>query len=186
VSSVAVEDLDVQALAEWLRDGSTDALAEVYRRWSELIFTIALRFTASRADAEDITQQVFVAAWRGRQTLRPSEAALPGWLIGIVRHRLADHYDRRRRDQRDLLVVGRNSVVAEAARPDLDVADRLMLAYEIEALGEPRRTIVTLAFYRDQTHEQIATELGLPLGTVKSHIRRALLHLRDRLEEVNS
>ena len=164
-------------LAERLQAGSEEALAEIYQRWSRLIFTIAVRTLESSADAEDVTQQVFLAAWTGRHNLRPSEDALPRWLVGIARHRIADVLAQRYRGQRVLAAVA-DQPAAAVAEP----AERLLLAFEVEALPEPRRTVLTLAYLHDCTHDEIARRLELPVGTVKSHLARGLLQLRNRLE----
>jgi RNA polymerase sigma factor (sigma-70 family) len=170
-------------LAGRLQDGDQEALGEIFRRFSPLVFTIALRALRDRTDAEDVTQQVFVGAWRSRGTLQVSENALPGWLVGITRHRVSDRLAARARAVRDQEAL---RAVHQATVPDPQdrLVQRLVLADEIERIEDPRRTILRLAFYEDRTHQQIAAALGMPLGTVKSHVRRGLLHLRGRLEEV--
>ncbi len=170
-------------LARRLRDGDQAALSEIFRRWSPLVFTIALRSLRDRSDAEDVTQQVFVAAWRSRHSLVVSDSALPGWLVGITRHRVADRYAAHARDRRNQLAVEALPDRSGPA-PEDRLVDRLVLADELDRIEDPRRTILRLAFYEDKTHQQIATVLELPLGTVKSHVRRGLLHLRTRLGEV--
>lgn len=175
-------DVDVALLGRRFADGEEEALAEAYRRWSTLVHTIALRSLGDRSDAEDVTQQVFVSAWRGRHRFDPGRARLPAWLVGITRHAVADAHEARSR--------ARRSEQAAAAVPDVgvteddvrQVADRVLVADELRRLGDPGRTILELAFFRDLTHVQIAEELDLPLGTVKSHVRRSLMRLRDRLE----
>ncbi len=178
-------DPDADDLAVRLREGSRDAFAEVYRQWSPLVHTLALRSLGSHHDAEDATQQVFVAAWRGRHTLRPDRGSVAGWLVGITRHKVADVHAKRARQTRDALAVA-NTLPSEAGPPPQDqIAARLVLHDELARLGDPRGTIVRMAFLDELTHEEIAHQLQLPLGTVKSHVRRGLLHLRTRLEEVN-
>jgi RNA polymerase sigma-70 factor (ECF subfamily) len=175
------------ALSEALAEGSRDALSECYRLWGPLVMGIASRALGSRHDAEDVTQQVFVSAWQSRGTLRPSESALPAWLIGIARRRVADEYARRARATRTSRAVaaasGSGSEVDDGRETADRLIDRVLLREAVEQLSEPRRTVLHLAYVEDRTQEDIATRLDLPLGTVKSHMRRGLLQLRRDLNE---
>jgi RNA polymerase sigma-70 factor (ECF subfamily) len=162
--------------------GDERALAIAYERWSGLVHGLACRALGSGPDAEDVTQQVFVSAWTGRTGYRPEHGPLPAWLVGICRHRIADAHARRRREQRALQAA----TLVHEARPtevfDSAADDRVLVMDEVGRLGQPQRGIIELAFFHDLTHDQIAARTGLPLGTVKSHIRRTLVRLRGRLE----
>jgi RNA polymerase sigma-70 factor (ECF subfamily) len=162
--------------------GRDDALAEAYRRWSGLVHATALRSTGNPEDAADITQAVFVNAWRGRHTYRPDAGSLPGWLMTITRRRIADHWESRSREARAQSAVEATTPASESVPADVDrIAAQMVVAAEIDRLGEPARRIVRMAFYDDLTHTQIADQLQMPIGTVKSHIRRSLDRLRARM-----
>lgn len=159
------------------------ALTEAYQRWSSLVYTLAVRKLGHGADAEDVTQQVFVKAWQGRAKFDPERGNLPAWLLGIARHATADALERRMRDTR---LAERAAILGEPGDEHVSeadaVTDAMVVAAGMAALNPAQREVVELAFYGGLTHHQIASRLELPLGTVKSHLRRALLKLRDNLE----
>jgi RNA polymerase sigma factor (sigma-70 family) len=174
------EDHDRTVLIEGFVAGEESALAEIYRRYSSLVYSVALRSLGDVTEAEDVTQKVFVAAWTGRRTYKPERASLPAWLMGIARNKIVDTHERRARDKRIQNQVAAN--VPPASLEPIDVAERLIVADEIARLGSVPQQVLKLAFYEDLTHAQIAERLQLPPGTVKSHIRRSLLKLKSRLE----
>ncbi len=179
------------ALGRAFAAGEDAALAAAFTRWGPLVHGMAARAVGA-SDAEDVLQAVFVSAWRTRAGFDPSRGTLAGWLVGITRHRIADALGARHRRGEVLTdpAVLHLGAAGSAPRPapgegagEHDAAtDRMVLVGELEALGPAQRTVVAMAFFEDLTQAQIAARTGMPLGTVKSHLRRSLLHLRDRLE----
>jgi len=161
--------------------GDDDALERLYQRHSSLVYTLALRSLGSTDEAADVTQQVFLAAWRGRKGFRAEIGSLGGWLVGITRHVIADAWRGRTKQANESRAA--RTLVEDDSRVGLDgLADRLVVADEVAQLGEPARTLLRMAFFEGRSHSEIAEVTDLPLGTVKSHIRRSLVRLRQRLE----
>ena len=175
------DQLSDDDLARAFADGVEGSLEEAFRRWAALVNTLAWRLLGDGGEAEEVTQQVFVAAWRGRHTFAPERGSLAAWLVGSTKHRVLDRQRARGREMRLVRAVGEEAVGRDKEEAPEVMTDRLLLADEIARLGDPRRSILQMAFYDGYTHAEIAERLGIPLGTVKSHARRALLHLRDRL-----
>jgi len=172
-------DDDLRTLVNDFLGGDEAALEKIYRRFSALVFTVALRSLGDVTEAEDVVQKVFVAAWTGRHTYKPERASLSAWLMGITRNKVADAHQARTKQRRIQSEVSANLMPA----PDtMDIAERLIIADEISRLDAVPQRVLKLAFYEDLTHAQIADRLQLPPGTVKSHIRRSLIKLRRRLE----
>jgi RNA polymerase sigma-70 factor (ECF subfamily) len=182
MKGTGVDEAQERELCERFRAGDERALEEIYRRWSPIVFTLALRVVGDSGDAEDVTQRTFVSAWTSRTSYDIEKGKVSTWLVAIARRRIADALEARRRVRALQDQLQRFTDPDDMVGSDIDLGDRLMLADEIDRLEEDARKVVRLAFYDDLTHEQIATRLQMPLGTVKSHIRRSLTRLRTRLE----
>ena len=170
------------ALARAFVAGDEQALSVVYSRWSALVYTLAIRSLGDIGDAEDVTQKTFVSAWTGRMGFDPGRARLPSWLVGIAKNKIADTHEARDRIRRLQQELAATTSFAEARVEEIDLADTLLVADEIARLEPDAQRVMRLAFFDDLTHNEIAGRLELPLGTVKSHIRRSLQKMRTRLE----
>lgn len=172
-------DPDPEGPSRRFAAGEPEGLAEVYARHAGWVHGLALRALGHQQDAEDVTQQVFVDAWRRRATFDPARGSVGAWLSGITRRRIIDR----------LVSRGRDTPI-EAPAPDgrgipglaEDVLEMIVVATELRALPPAQAEVIRLAVYRELTHVEIAQATGLPLGTVKSHLRRGLTRLRHRWE----
>ncbi|MFE5212320.1 RNA polymerase sigma factor, partial [Streptomyces sp. NPDC056600] len=99
-------DEDEAELVRGLRTADQDAFAAVYRRWGPLVHTMATRSLGDSHEAEDVTQQVFLGAWRGRDGYHPERGSLGGWLVGITRRKIVDALAARTRRPAPLDTVG--------------------------------------------------------------------------------
>lgn len=162
--------------------GDEAALRLAFEQFGSLVFTYCSRALSDRGHAADAVQETFVSAWRSRDRFDPDKGSLAGWLVGIARYRVLDAYraaprvptpgiDERALDRPDPAPAGQDLL-----------GDRLLVAHALETLSPRARQVVELAFYSDLTQTEIAARLDLPLGTVKSDMRRALQRLRTHIE----
>lgn len=179
----AVSSADEDWLVRGLVGGDEQCLAAAYRRWGRLVHALAARALGDPREAEDVTQQVFVAAWRGRANFRPERGTLPAWLTGITRRKIADALTARTR--RTELAATLGASLEHEDRGDEEperVLDRMLVTEELSRLPRVQRDVLELAYFADLTQTQIADRTGMPLGTVKSHARRGLQRMRHSLE----
>lgn len=170
---------------EWMarfKAGDDRALRQAFDRYGGMVQRVGILRLGNHHDAEELVQQVFVRAWKGRDGFDPDRGSLGAWLLGITRRLIADRYASLDRDRK--VVAAAESI----APPPTDVksvdrvVDRVVVGNEVNRLPAEQRMVLRLAFYGDLSHSEIAATTGLPIGTVKSHIRRALIQLRKRWE----
>lgn len=159
--------------------GDEDALRAAYDAYSPLVYSFCRRSLGDDR-AKDVTQEVFVSAWRAQDRFDSSKGSLAGWLMGITKNRLIDNIraEQRHANRRADAEPGDLPVESDAER----VGDRMLVADALKSLPERSRTVIELAYLSDLTHTQIAEQTSLPLGTVKSDIRRGLASIRRHLE----
>ncbi|MDW3218066.1 MAG: sigma-70 family RNA polymerase sigma factor [Acidimicrobiales bacterium] len=160
--------------------GGDDALRRAYDAHGSLVYTLCSRALGPER-ANDATQEVFLSAWRARDRFDPSKGNLAAWLTGIAKNRIIDairaekrHADRRAPESSDELPTESDTE---------SLGDRMLVADALRSLPERPRQILTLHYFEDLTHPQIAERTNLPLGTVKSDIRRGLARIRQHLEQ---
>lgn len=135
----AAHDWDI-ALDRAFAAGDERALAEAYRRLSPLVYTLAVRSLGERTAADDVTQEVFIRAWKSRTSYRPEESRLPAWIVGIARNAIKNALSARSRQldlEKSALRLATTDPAADVEGNDVEaVADRLTLEDELERLGD--------------------------------------------------
>ena len=162
--------------------GDDSALSAAYRAYGGLVYTFCRR-TLDEARAKDVTQEVFVSAWKGCRRYEPAKGTLAGWLIAIARNRIIDNVrsERRHSDRRAGGVIAEIPVEAQVER----IGDRLMIAEALRCLPDRARRVIAMHYFDDLTHQEIAQRMSMPLGTVKSDLRRGLAQVRRQLESAH-
>lgn len=169
----------IDAVESAFVQGDENALRAAYDAHGSLVYSFCRRSLGDDR-AKDVTQEVFVSAWRARDRFDPSKGTLAGWLMGITKNRLVDNVraERRHADRRAASEPADIPVESDLER----TADRMLVAEALASLPARSRQVIELAYLGDLTHTEVAEHLSLPLGTVKSDIRRGLAAIRRHLE----
>lgn len=160
------------------------ALESLYDRHRVLMYSLALRLLGNPTDAEDVVQEAFMNVWRASETYRSERSSCRSWLISIVHHRSIDKLrSRRSRPQAIALedgmdLPGQSDVWSEVSQKltGEDVREAL------HQLPPEQRETIELAYFKGLTHNQIAGQMQVPLGTVKGRMRIGLHKLKSLLE----
>lgn len=168
----------LEPLMAGLAAGDQEALGELYHRTRTAVYGLALSILRHGHDAEDVTQDTFVRAWEKAEQYRPQGTPM-AWLLTITRN-LALMKLRERARTQDLPPEDWASVAIESH--EVTTEDRTVLTAALTTLSEEERQIVLLHAAAGLKHREIAQLLELPLSTVLSKYRRALLKLKQKLE----
>lgn len=168
-----------------LSAGSEDALAEIYDHTSSLVYSIALGMLSDRADAEEVTLDVYSQIWRGASSFRAERGTVIGWLIMVTRSRAIDRLRARRHRSSEAEVDALQDKPAATPTPEESTIageQQRRVRAALAVLPDSQRQLIELAWYGGYSHSELAGKMGLPLGTVKTRLRMALARLRQLLD----
>jgi len=165
-----------------------DALSVLYDRYSRLVFSLAIRVLGDVALAEEVTQDVFIQLWTKASTYRAEQGKVSTWLGSVARYRAIDILRRQ-----NVRPEGHRVDWAEGVSPDLEDGshleesvesdqDRKQVRKAIASLPAEQQAVLALAYFSGMSHQEIATALHEPLGTVKTRLRLGMQKLRNLLE----
>jgi RNA polymerase sigma-70 factor, ECF subfamily len=186
---VDFKKFDDEQLIQLVARANSDALSELYDRYSRLVFGVALNTIGDQAQAEEITQDVFMRVWERASTYRSEYGKVSSWVAGIARHRAIDVYR-----HQQVSSEGHTSLLDDL--PHFDPPSSQNIESEVEfksqrgrlrqalfELPKEQREALALAYFRGLSHDEVAQALGEPLGTVKTRIRLGMQKLRHLLED---
>ena len=182
----ANSEIDRRLVSE-VAAGSADALGRLYDRHAPTAFGLARRIVTQPEVAEEVVQDVFAQIWRVAARYAQDRASVAGWIVMLTRTRAIDH-QRARRARTDLgqgvppeSMPALSSGARDPEQTAVTTEEATLVRAALETLPDAQRSLVDLAYYEGLTHSEIAERTGVPLGTVKTRLRTAMLSLRASL-----
>jgi RNA polymerase sigma-70 factor (ECF subfamily) len=183
-SIIAAADPSDDELLRRIARREEAALDVLYTRYRALAFSVALRVVGDGARAEDVVQDAFLSVWRKAGTYRPGRGSVRTWLSSIVRNRAIDIV----RATRERTVHEDEELLLGIHDPAPAVFDQVAASLDgemtrdaLQQLPVEQRHAIALAFFDGLSHSEIASQTGLPLGTVKSRVRLGIQRMRESL-----
>ena len=167
--------------------GDSGALAALYDESCRLVFSVSLRILSDRADADEVTLDVYTQVWQQAASFSADRGTVAGWLIMLARSRAIDKVRSRatRRKSEEPLVF--TDIRDDTPSPEQEAGlqqKRRKVQAALATLSPEQREAVELAYFSGLTHFELAERLGLPLGTVKTRIRLGMMKLRELLGDL--
>lgn len=181
--TVAGRGHELSPIMRSIASGDRSALSDLYGRTSAKLYGICVRVLGSDAEAEEVLQEVYITVWRKADRFDPAKASPITWLAVLARNKAIDRIRTRRAA---LSPLEDASEIADEQPSALEVLEgseeRNRLNACLDELDEQQRLMIRAAFLDGATYPELAQRQGVPLGTMKSWIRRGLLRLRECLQ----
>lgn len=171
------------SLLQQVAEGDQSAVGKVLDQYGDLVWSLARRFLGNSPEAEDAVQEIFIEIWSNAGRYKPELASEVTFIATIARRRLIDRLRKNSRkpdsEMYDEGIASQNPDPVNRVTENVEVQNVVRV---LKAMPEDHREILTLSIYQGYSHSEIADRLSMPLGTVKTRVRRGLIHIREQLE----
>ena len=181
VNTSGGETTDDRELLRAVAASDREAFQELYERHSGMLFALALKILSDRTEAEDVLQDAFVQVWQQAHRFDPERGSAEAFLVSLVRYRALDIVRRTARETPGYEPEEQEDESPDALSLMVATSEGAALQRCLGRLETDRRRLIVMAFVDGLSHGELAEKLSVPLGTVKSWIRRSLLSLRECL-----
>ena len=182
------DEEDVSLIQRVVR-GEESAMSELYDRYSGLLYTFGMRILRSQEDTSDLLQEVFLQAWNKADSYEKRKGTVYTWMVTMTRNRAIDLLrSKGYKQQSQTLEISTVSPLADAgsSNPHSRTVlreDQQLVTEALKKLTFDQQKVIALAYYEGYTQTEIANKLNIPLGTVKSRMRKGLMEMRSMLQE---
>ena len=176
------DNTDLQLLLNKVRQGDQQAFGQLYDTTVNLLYAIALRISRNHDMAEEIINETYMQLWQQASKYDSTKSTIKSWLVMLCRSRAIDALRRNRHNDAQQL-DDEMAITDDSTLPDLmiSIERESRLHQELEKLSNTQRQLLSLSFFRGFTHNELADFLDLPLGTVKTQIRRSIIQLKENM-----
>jgi len=177
----AIKKYTEDSLTAALKKHDSDAFSYLYNNYKAALFTIIIQVIADKQIAQDVLQDAFVTAWKNIDKYDPSKGRLFTWLYNVTRN-CAINTTRSRAYKSEQKNDSLDNYVSYVDEKDSDTVNinQIGLRKQVQQLREDYKNVVELSYFNGFTHEETAKILKIPVGTVKTRLRNALIELRKR------
>ena len=166
-----------EALVQRLQNGDQSVISEIYDNYSSTLYGVIFRIMQNEDEANDILQEAFINIWKYAKSYKANKSSLFTWMLNIARNKAIDAIRSKNR-KNEIQSTEANVYIFENANPVENNTDTIGIKEAVDKLAADKKEVIELAYFGGYTQQEMADELNLPLGSVKTKVRAAMADLR--------
>lgn len=170
--------ISIDELVSRLKNGEQEACVQLYDQFSPSLYGVVLKIVRSEDDAQDVLQDAFIKIWKNIQKYDSKKGTFFTWMLNISRNTAIDKYRKLKKEGKVEIQIVESGVGMSAEHSNEQSTDKIGLKEEVKKLSKEHQLMIDYIYFHGYTQQEVADELKMPLGTVKTRVRNAVGELR--------